>query len=133
MILADSNVYIDLIRSRRDPRAVRAPYVRAGSLLTCDVIRLEVLRGVVAPDRRAELEEFFDLIPSPSLGPDAWRMALDLGWRLDRAGNVLPSMDLVIAACALVHRAAVVSTDRHFASVPGLKLWTTLPAPAGFE
>lgn len=129
MILADSNVYIDLIRSRRDPRMVLAPYVRAGWLRTCDAIRLEVLRGIAAPERRDALGEFFDLIPSLSLNDEVWQKAVDLGWRLDRAGHVLPSMNLVIAACALVHSAALVSADRHFSRIPNLKLWKTLPSP----
>jgi len=129
MILADSNVYIDLIRSRRDPRAVLAPYVRAGWLRTCDAIRLEVLRGVAVPERRHALGEFFDLIPSLPLNDVVWREAVNLGWRLDRAGRVLTSMDSVIAACALVHSAALVSADRHFGRIPNLKLWKTLPSP----
>lgn len=133
MILVDSTVFIDLLRARRDPRVVLAPHVRAGWIGTCDVIRLEVVRGIVLPDCRADLEEFFDLMPRLELDGDVWRRARELGWTLDRAGQVLPATDLVIAACALVHRAALVSTDRHFGFVPGLKVWKTLPTPAGLE
>jgi len=41
----------------------------------------------------------------------------------------MPRTDLLIAACALQHGAALVSSDLHFARIPGLKLWKNLPAP----
>jgi predicted nucleic acid-binding protein len=48
---------------------------------------------------------------------------------MDRKGDVLPLTDLVIGACALEIGAAVVSSDRHFERVAGLKLWKSLPPP----
>jgi predicted nucleic acid-binding protein len=129
MILVDSTLYIDWLRQRQDPRAALAHLLRAGMLRGCDLVRLEVLRGIIAPDYRAELEEFFDLIPTLPLTPAVWRRALDMGWQLDRKGCVLPLTDLLIAACALQHGATLVSSDRHFTRIPELKLWKALPAP----
>lgn len=130
MILVDSTVYIDLLRQREDPRAALAQLLRAGGLGCCEIVRLEVLRGIIAPAFRIEMEEFFDLVPDLPLNAEVWRRALDLGWTLDRKGEVLPLTDLLIAACALQHGAALVSSDRHFTRIPGLKLWKNLPAPA---
>jgi predicted nucleic acid-binding protein len=127
MILVDSTVYIDLLRQRQDPRAALAQLLRNGGLGCCEIVRLEVLRGIIAPAFRAEMEAFFDLVPALPLSPAVWRRALDLGWSLDRKGEVLPLTDLLIAACALQHGAALVSNDRHFTRIPNLKLWKNLP------
>ena len=129
MILVDSTVYIDLLRQRQDPRAALSHLLRAGVLRGCDVVRLEVLRGIISPAYRAEVEAFFDLMPMLHLNAAVWKQALDLGWTLDRKGEVLPLTDLLLAACALQHGAALVSSDRHFSRIPGLKLWKNLPPP----
>ena len=129
MILVDSTVYIDLLRQRQDPRAALAHLLQAGVLRGCEVVRLEVLCGVISPAYRAELEGFFDLIPTLHLNTAVWKRALELGWTLDRKGEVLPLTDVLLAACALQHGAALVSSDRHFTRIPGLKLWKKLPPP----
>ena len=129
MILVDSTVYIDMLRQRQDPRTALAPLLRTSGLGCCEIIRLEVLRGIIAPAFRTEMEEFFELVPVLALNVAVWRRALELGWTLDRRGEVLPLTDLLIAACALQYDAALVSSDRHFARIPGLKLWKNLPAP----
>jgi len=101
--------------------------LRAGGLRCCDIIRLEVLRGIIAPAFRVEMAEFFDLVPCLPLNAAVWQCALDLGWALDRQGEVLPLTDLVIAACALQYAETLVSSDRHFGRIPGLKLRKELP------
>jgi predicted nucleic acid-binding protein len=45
-----------------------------------------------------------------------------LAWELDREGEVLPLTDVAIAACAKRVGATVITTDLHFAKVPGLKV-----------
>ena len=44
-----------------------------------------------------------------------------MGWALGRKGKWPPVTDLVIAAAAMRVRATLVSTDSHFADIPGLK------------
>ena len=45
---------------------------------------------------------------------------------LRRAGTPLPTNDVWIAAQAMEHGAVVVSYDRHFLQVPGLRVWPRL-------
>ncbi len=128
MMLVDSTVYIALLRQRQDPRAALAHLLRSGALRCCAIIRLEVLRGIIAAAFRAEMEEFFDLVPVAPLDAAVWQRALELGWALERRGDVLPLTDLLIAACALQHDDTLISNDRHFVRIPGLRLWKQLPA-----
>lgn len=41
---------------------------------------------------------------------------------MDRQGHMIPLTDIVIAACALEEGAAVLTNDRHFELVPGLRV-----------
>ena len=121
MILVDSTIYIDWLRNRTGFTLLLKPWVRAGTLVSCGVIRVEVLRGVLDRKQRQRLEDFFDLIPEIPAERELWRDASNLAWKLDREGKVLPLTDLVIGVSALSVGATVITLDKHFWQVPGLE------------
>jgi predicted nucleic acid-binding protein len=122
VVLVDSSIYIHLIRGGFDPLAALAERFEATELVSCDVVRCEVLRGVIRPKARAELGSFFDLLIHVTMDHRAWHETEELAWRLDRAGKTLPLTDLIIAVCAFRAGAEVLTRDRHFKMVPALHL-----------
>jgi predicted nucleic acid-binding protein len=94
--------------------------------LTCGIVRIEVLRGVIKPKARAELTHFFDIVPEIPLTPALLRETAELAWTLDRQGQVLPLTDLVIATGAKCAGAVVITEDPHFRQIPSLKTRTDL-------
>jgi predicted nucleic acid-binding protein len=127
MWLVDASKYIDWMRAGRNPTRILQPFLLAGRLVTCGVVRVEVMRGVVRPAVREELNALFDLIPEVEVSAGIWKDTADLAWTLDRKGMVLPVSDLLIASCALYANARVVTVDPHFKSIPGLKVQRDLP------
>ncbi len=120
--LVDSNVYIDLLRSGLDPSEELTRNISTTDLATCGMIRVEVLRGVKMPVVRDRLAGFFDVlqnVPSDNL---LWDETAMLAWKMDRCGQIIPATDLLIAACALRIGAVVLTSDAHFAGIPGLKV-----------
>ncbi|HPF98619.1 MAG TPA: PIN domain-containing protein [Kiritimatiellia bacterium] len=128
VLLVDSTVYIDWMRRGHSPVRMLAPYVQSGALASCGLIRAEVIRGVINPAVRSEMEEFFDLIPSVETTAAIWEAVANLAWKLDRKGRVLPLTDLAIAVCAQSIHAEIISHDRHFAGIPGILWRTGLPS-----
>ena len=122
MVLVDSSVYIQLIREGRDPVRELAGTFEITEIVGCSVVRCEVLRGMVRPRPKAHLAAFFDLLIHVPTDHRVWGETEDLAWQLDRRGRVLPLTDLLIAVCALRVGAAVLTLDRHFESVPELRL-----------
>ena len=122
MVLVDSSVYIHLLRRGQDPVEELAGRFEATEIVGCDLVRCEVLRGVIRPKARAYLASFFDLLIHVTMDHRAWEETEELAWRLDRAGKVLPLTDLIIATCALRSGAAVLTRDHHFSLVPQLQL-----------
>ncbi len=120
--LIDSAAYIDLMRAGEDPRRVLAPLLREGRLYNCGVVRAEVLRGMRTEQRYQQMEQFFDIVPEVPIYPKLWRLVSQLGWDLGRKGKWPPVTDLSIAACAIHVRATLVSPDKHFQGIPGLKV-----------
>ena len=125
--LIDSTVFIAWMRAGQNPVRRLVPWLRAGALVGCGIIRAEVLRGMVAESARREMALLFEHIPEIPLSSDAWCETAELAWRLDRAGLVLPLPDLAIAVCAQRAKAALVTRDRHFRDIPDLALRDDLP------
>ena len=122
MTLIDSSIYIGWLRQKQSPALLLQSHAQRGEVLTCGVVRAEVLRGVTNPAAREDLTDFFDLLPEIPTTPAVWNQITGLAWELDRTGLVLPLPDLIIAACAMSVDAGVVSTDDHFNKIPGLKV-----------
>ena len=122
MILVDSCLYIRWLRERADIFDELGDHLRRGDLATCGVVRAEVLRGVVSVPARERMELLFAAMHEVAMVPELWTEVAELAWELDRRGEVLPLTDIAIAACAKQAVATVITTDLHFAKVPGLKV-----------
>ena len=128
-VLVDSNVYIDLLRARRDVVALLFDWAdRADrSLVICGMVRLEVLRGLTSLKARHKLGAFMDVMINVPTDNRLWTEATDLVWQLDRQGKHIPGPDVIIASSALRIGAAVMTSDAHFHRVDGL---TVISPPA---
>jgi predicted nucleic acid-binding protein len=123
-VLIDSNVYIDLLRARKDVVATLYEWAefRGGSLVICGMIRLEVLRGIKSLKAFQSISSLMDVMISLPTDNRLWSEATDLAWSLDRTGVTIPGADAVIAACALRSGAAVMTSDAHFSRIEALRV-----------
>lgn len=127
MWLVDTNIFITWIRQGQTPVRHLQPFLLAGQTVSCGIIRVEVLRGIINPRVKTELTQLFDVIPEIPLSSSTLKNASDMAWSLDRKGIVLPVTDLLIAACALQARSELITTDSHFSLIPGLVTRKELP------
>lgn len=127
MWMIDSSKFIDWMRQGRNPVRILRPLVLADQLVSCGVIRVEVVRGAAKPTVKAELTTLFDAIRDVTMTSGVWKRITELAWQLDRQGSVLPVSDLIISGCALFEGATVVTTDSHFQHIPDLKIREDLP------
>ena len=123
-VLVDSNVYIDLLRVRKDVVATLYDWaeVRDRNLAICGMIRVEVLRGLKSLKAFQSISALMDVMINVPSDNRLWSEATDLAWSLDRKGIVIPGPDAVIAASALRSGAAVMTSDAHFSKIEGLRV-----------
>ncbi len=121
-ILVDSNVYINLLKIRRDPSEVIGAWAGRADLATCGMVRLEVLRGLKHPRAFKRVAEFMDVMVNVPTPVTFWPEATELAWRLNRQGKIIPATDIIIATSALRIRAAILTSDKHFRHVEGLEV-----------
>ncbi|MGH7946464.1 MAG: PIN domain-containing protein [Opitutaceae bacterium] len=126
VVLPDSNFYINCARAGIDPFVELGAHSDEMEFATCGMVVIEVCRGRSNPIILQRFRERFAIMPFIPTGVSAWEQAAQLAWSLDRQGFVLPAPDLLIAACALQARAAVLTADAHFQKIPGLRVLETL-------
>jgi predicted nucleic acid-binding protein len=119
-VLIDSNVFIAHLRAHRDPVWEIGKAMDLENVVSCGVVKAEVLRGVISLKVRKRLEEFFAVTQNVNTGMALWEDVWQMAWKLDRDGRVIPLQDIIIACCALRAGASVMTFDNHFQTVPGL-------------
>lgn len=123
-VLIDSNVYIDLLRAKKDVVAKLYDWAefRSGSLVICGMVRLEVLRGMKSLKAFQTISSLMDVMINVPTDNRLWSEATDLAWSLDRKAITIPGADAVIAACALRSGSVVMTSDAHFSRIEGLRV-----------
>ena len=122
LLLVDSNIFITLIKTRRDPGRELLERYDLEDLATCGMVRLEVLRGLATPKARNAMEGFFSVMQNIQTDNHLWEAACKLGWEVTRNGFNVPAQDIIIAACAIRAGAAVLTGDKHFDQIPGVRV-----------
>jgi predicted nucleic acid-binding protein len=117
-ILADTSAMIAAQRRRAPALAALAPFFEEGDLWTCDVVRLELLRGADNPRHMKVLNAQLDELRNAPIDDDVWRRATDVYEGLARLKGgrhrgVQPT-DVLVAAAAEAHELAVLHDDAHF-------------------
>ena len=125
-VVIDTNVLIECFQNNQSISEAISQYDR---ILICPAVLGEFKAGIDVNTRRGKkvkalLDEFLD-DPAVAIVPCTDETA-DYYARIFRTlkdnGTPLPTNDMWIAAAALEHGAAVLSSDGHFSHVPMLKL-----------
>ena len=128
-ILVDTNAYTAFMRGDATVADVLA---HAERIFISSVVLGELLGGFAAGSRearnRAELARFLDsprvdFLPVTAQTADSYALVYA---GLRRKGQPIPTNDLWIAASAMEHGAALLTSDAHFAQVDGLRSGHTL-------
>lgn len=94
----------------------------------CEPVAFEVLRHATAQER-SRIESQFATLPLLATPPHLWRDAAGLGQECRDRGITAGSLDLLIAAVAIHHRAELVTFDTDYQAISrayGLRV-TCLP------
>ncbi len=126
VVLVDSSVFIGLLRDGRDPARELVGRAATTDLATCGMVRLEVVRGLTGSKQRRAFETFLSVLRNVPTDNRLWEEAAEMAWGLDRRGVTLPAQDLLIACSALRIDAAVLTWDKHFFSIPNLRVFDSL-------
>jgi predicted nucleic acid-binding protein len=120
-VLADSSFYIRLLQQREDPLRALALAAATRDLAVCGVVRCEVGRALRPPKVRQQFRAFWDVMINVPTDNRLWEQVEQTLWDMDRGGMTVPLTDAVIACCAQRIGAVVLTYDRHFSQIPGVR------------
>jgi hypothetical protein len=96
-LIIDSSIYINLLRAGEDPGARFRDRIETGSILTCGIIRIEVLRGIVDRRVREWMDRLFDEMVACPLDDALVRSAADPHFRLVSELSVLGEIKIALS------------------------------------
>ncbi len=129
MILIDSCMIIPLLRRGLDPAREFSVLAEQDDICTCGVVRCETSRGIRVPKIRRAYQAYLDCllyIPTPN---KIWERTEEILYDCGSRGFIIPVTDGIIAACALSAGASVLTLDKHFTCIPGLRVLKEYPRP----
>jgi hypothetical protein len=115
-LLVDTSAWIETLRKDGDA-AVRDVVRQAtleGRVATCEMVVLELWNGARGEQERAVIRELEDTLERLSIDDGVWAASRAQARDARAAGVTVPAADILIAACARRHGAALVHCDRHF-------------------
>lgn len=121
--MADTSVWIDYFKAQQSAvgREMDSLLV-SGEIAVVGLVVAEVLQGAHSPAEFDSLREYMSGLRFLDDDKDTWIMAGQLANGLRNRGRTIPLSDVTIAVVAMQHDEPVLTTDRHFEFVPGLRL-----------
>ncbi len=119
MILVDTSSWIHLLRPDGDT-SVRARVERAlndGDACWCPLVRLELWNGASGDRDRKVLRDFESVLPELPISAEVWALAYEFARKARAKGVSVPATDILIAACARLHRATLETSDADFVAL----------------
>ena len=120
-VLVDSCWYIDHMRAGRLPLRELEPIAISRDIAICGIVRAEVGRGIRDPAVLKKFQARWDVMLYVPMDNKLWGEVESLTWQLDRTGVILPLTDIIIACCARRISAVVLTFDKHFSRIPGIR------------
>ncbi len=105
-----------MLRPNGDPgvRSRVEAALTSGKACWCAPVQLELWNGACGTKERAVLGQLAATVPELPIDEAVWEMAYELARRARAKGVTVPAIDLIIAACARRHSAALESSDADF-------------------
>ncbi len=122
LILVDTSLWVCALRRNGFDveRTEVFSLIREGTAAWCDVVRLELWRGVSSDYDRKMLTKLAEQVPCLPIDATTWKLACELA-NVGRAnGQQFPSSALVIFSCSHQHRVVLRHRDKHFAELETL-------------
>ena len=85
-----------------------------GEACWCSMVRLELWNGARGAREKEALIELGAALPNLPILEEVWELATRFARLAREAGITVPNTDLLIAACASFHSAALEHSDAHF-------------------
>ena len=116
LTLPDTSVWVPYFRRPVRPRLqLRIQELTVSdSLATCDLVRLELLRGARDDHEFTRIDRILNAARRLPTGDREWDQAIQLGYRLKRSGVTVSVTDLFVGVVAMTYQVSLMHADEVF-------------------
>lgn len=114
MILIDTSAWIAFFRGKGGVADRVDELIETDDAALCGPVITELRRGLRGSTERGRVLPLLSACHELEQPDEIWREAGELGFALARRGATVKTLDLLIAAYALSHDVALLTTDRDF-------------------
>jgi len=113
--LVDSSAWIETLRPGGNPQVSErvARLLSLGDACWCDMVRLELWRGVKGREERAVLQDLDTNLVCLETPGTVWKSAVQLMRKAQSNGLNVPPPDVIIVSVARHHKVNIEHSDRH--------------------
>ena len=122
-ILADTSVWIEFFKLQSASGEKLEALIMNNSVWVCGVVLFELVQGVRSEEEKTTILDALSDLEYAEMTRHLWQKTGELSASLKQKGLNLPLSDILIAAVAIEHNLAVFTLDKHFAQIPGVKLY----------
>jgi predicted nucleic acid-binding protein len=124
-LLVDTCAWIEYFKSRSSAlKQTVEELLLTEQVCSCGPVLYELSQGIKSDKERAMLTDAFAALRYVEMNEALWFKAGELSTLIKRQGKTLPLSDILIASLALEHDLTVLTVDKHFEQIPGLKLYS---------
>lgn len=120
--LIDTSIWVDLFKGSDRAKRKVLPLIQQGSAYICGVVVYELMAGIKRPEQRKDLLTSLDVLNYLEMDRASWAQAAEMFHELRAKGIILPFSDIILACLAQKHDCQVLTRDRHFSYIKGLKI-----------
>lgn len=122
-VLVDTSVWIEFFKQESETGDRLSELIIKNVVWTCGIVLFEIIQGVRTENEKATLLETLSTLPYVEMTQPLWQRAGELSASLKKKGVNLPLSDIFIAAICLEHNLRIFTLDKHFAQIPGVKIY----------
>lgn len=123
-ILIDTSVWIEYFKNNDEfVNLIENAFESMSVCITGPVI-CELLQGVKSTKEYQMLSSCIDAIPFIDVNKNDWVKAGEISHSLKKQGITIPMADIIIGAVCLNNGFKILTQDKHFQNIPGIKFVT---------
>jgi predicted nucleic acid-binding protein len=124
-LLLDTCAWVDYFKPRSSSlKQTVEELLLTEQVYVCGPVLYELSQGIKSEKEKALLTNAFTALMYVEMNEALWFKAGELSALVKKQGKTIPLSDVLIATLALEHGLTMLTVDKHFEQIPGLKLYT---------
>lgn len=122
-VIVDTSVWIAFFRGKQPVASELSTLVEAGRAFLTGIVSAEILQGIKSIQEGKRILEALSGVPDLEITNQLWARIGLMSASLRRQGITLPLTDTALAILSIEHNFSLFTLDKHFESIPGVKLY----------